>query len=68
MSCISVSKILIPNKGVDLYKWLVIVCDQYASQPNISNHLVRFCLYKLLNLHDYRWNRLSRYTKTFFSL
>ena len=33
MSCVSVPKILMPKKGTDLYKWSVVACDQYTSQP-----------------------------------
>ena len=33
MSCVSVPKILMPKPGVDLYKWAVVACDQYTSQP-----------------------------------
>lgn len=33
MSCVSVPKILLPKQGVDLYKWAVVACDQYTSQP-----------------------------------
>ena len=25
--------ILIPNKNTDMYKWSVIACDQYTSEP-----------------------------------
>ena len=34
MSCVSVPKILMPKQGTDLYKWAVIACDQYTSQPD----------------------------------
>ena len=30
---LSVPKILLPKKGVDLNKWSVVACDQYTSQP-----------------------------------
>lgn len=33
MSCVSVPKILMPKEGTDLYKWAVVACDQYTSQP-----------------------------------
>ncbi len=33
MSCVSVPKILLPNRQVDLSKWAVIACDQFTSQP-----------------------------------
>lgn len=33
MNCLHVPKILMPKEGVDLYKWSVIACDQYTSQP-----------------------------------
>lgn len=34
MSCVSVPKILMPKQGTNLYKWAVIACDQYTSQPD----------------------------------
>ena len=33
MNCLHVPNILMPKKGTDLYKWSVIACDQYTSQP-----------------------------------
>lgn len=33
MNCLHVPQILMPNEGTDLYKWSVIACDQYTSQP-----------------------------------
>lgn len=33
MNCLHVPKILMPREGVDLYKWSVIACDQFTSQP-----------------------------------
>lgn len=33
MNCLHVPKILMPAEGTDLYKWSVIACDQYTSQP-----------------------------------
>lgn len=33
MNCLHVPKILMPKEGTDLYKWSVIACDQYTSQP-----------------------------------
>lgn len=33
MNCVHVPRILMPKKGVDLYKWSVVACDQYTSQP-----------------------------------
>lgn len=33
MSCITVPRILMPSEGTDLYKWSVVACDQYTSQP-----------------------------------
>lgn len=33
MNCLRVPKIMMPRKGTDLYKWAVIACDQYTSQP-----------------------------------
>lgn len=33
MNCIHVPKILMPNTDVDLYKWSVVACDQFTSQP-----------------------------------
>ncbi len=29
--------ILIPNKNIDMYKWSVIACDQYTSEPEYWN-------------------------------
>ncbi|WP_246540709.1 DUF1015 domain-containing protein [sulfur-oxidizing endosymbiont of Gigantopelta aegis] len=31
---LQVPEILLPNKDVDLYKWSVVACDQYTSQPD----------------------------------
>lgn len=33
MNCLHVPKIMIPKEGTDLYKWSVVACDQYTSQP-----------------------------------
>lgn len=33
MSCVSVPKILMPKEDTDLFKWAVVACDQYTSQP-----------------------------------
>lgn len=33
MNCLRVPKILVPKEGTDLYKWSVVACDQYTSQP-----------------------------------
>ncbi|MDO4175731.1 MAG: DUF1015 domain-containing protein [Eubacteriales bacterium] len=33
MSCVAVPKILMPREGIDLYRWAVVACDQYTSQP-----------------------------------
>lgn len=33
MNCLRVPTIMMPRKGTDLYKWSVIACDQYTSQP-----------------------------------
>lgn len=33
MNCLRVPRIMMPRKGTDLYKWAVIACDQYTSQP-----------------------------------
>lgn len=33
MNCIHVPKILMPNADTDLYKWSVVACDQFTSQP-----------------------------------
>lgn len=33
MNCLHVPQIIMPRKGTDLYKWSVIACDQYTSQP-----------------------------------
>ena len=34
MNCIRVPQILMPKKGTDLYKWSVVACDQFTSQPD----------------------------------
>lgn len=31
---IQVPEVLLPQKGVDLYKWAVVACDQYTSEPD----------------------------------
>lgn len=41
MSCVSVPEILMPKKGTDLYKWAVIACDQYTSQPEYWEETAR---------------------------
>ena len=41
MSCVSVPKILMPKKGTDLYKWAVVACDQYTSQPEYWEETAR---------------------------
>lgn len=33
MNCLRVPQIMMPKEGTDLYKWSVIACDQYTSQP-----------------------------------
>lgn len=33
MNCLRVPKILMPKEGTDLYKWSVVACDQFTSQP-----------------------------------
>lgn len=33
MNCIHVPQILMPNTDTDLYKWSVVACDQFTSQP-----------------------------------
>lgn len=33
MNCLHVPTIMMPKAGTDLYKWSVIACDQYTSQP-----------------------------------
>lgn len=33
MNCLHVPQIMMPCDGTDLYKWSVIACDQYTSQP-----------------------------------
>ena len=34
MNCLRVPEIMLPGKGVDLYQWAVVACDQYTSQPD----------------------------------
>lgn len=33
MNCLHIPEILMPEEGTDLYKWSVVACDQYTSQP-----------------------------------
>ncbi|MBR1865939.1 MAG: DUF1015 domain-containing protein [Lachnospiraceae bacterium] len=33
MNCLHVPHLLMPKEGTDLYRWSVIACDQYTSQP-----------------------------------
>ncbi|MDE5864939.1 MAG: DUF1015 domain-containing protein [Lachnospiraceae bacterium] len=33
MNCLHVPRMMMPLEGTDLYKWSVIACDQYTSQP-----------------------------------
>lgn len=33
MNCLRVPRILMPKKETDLYKWSVVACDQFTSQP-----------------------------------
>ena len=33
MNCIRVPQIMMPKEGTDLYKWSVVACDQFTSQP-----------------------------------
>lgn len=33
MNCIHVPQILMPNTDTDLYRWSVVACDQFTSQP-----------------------------------
>ena len=33
MNCLRVPQIWMPGEGTDLYKWSVVACDQYTSQP-----------------------------------
>lgn len=33
MNCIHVPQIMMPKDGIDLYKWSVVACDQFTSQP-----------------------------------
>ena len=30
---VQVPHVLLPKKGTDYYKWAVVACDQYNSQP-----------------------------------
>ncbi len=34
MNCLRVPEIWMPKAGTDLYKWSVVACDQYTSQPD----------------------------------
>ena len=38
---LSLPEILIPNPAVDLYKWAVVACDQYTSQPEYWDEVDR---------------------------
>jgi len=42
MSLVKASKILLPNKKVNLEKWAVIACDQFTSQKNYWENLKTF--------------------------
>lgn len=33
MNCLRVPRIMMPKEGINLYKWSVIACDQFTSQP-----------------------------------
>ena len=30
----AVPDVMLPKKGADLYRWAVVACDQYTSQPD----------------------------------
>lgn len=38
MNCLRVPRIWMPVKGTNLYKWSVVACDQYTSQPEYWAH------------------------------
>ncbi len=38
---IQVPDILLPKSGIDLHKWAVIACDQYTSQPEYWDEVIR---------------------------
>ena len=40
-SCFRLPKILLPRPGIDLYKWAVIACDQYTSEPRYWEKVAR---------------------------
>jgi hypothetical protein len=40
-SCFRLPKILLPRPGIDLYKWAVIACDQYTSEPGYWEKVAR---------------------------
>ena len=31
---VQVPRVLLPKKGTDYYKWAVVACDQFTSQPS----------------------------------
>ncbi len=36
-NCVTFPEILMPKSDVDLYKWSIVACDQYTSQPDYWN-------------------------------
>src|SRR4029077_54791 len=40
-SCFRLPKILLPRPEIDLYKWAVIACDQYTSEPGYWERVAR---------------------------
>lgn len=38
---IKIPQVLLPQKGVDLFKWAVVACDQYTSEPDYWEQVSR---------------------------
>jgi uncharacterized protein (DUF1015 family) len=38
---IKIPEVLLPQKGVDLFKWAVVACDQYTSEPDYWEEVAR---------------------------
>ncbi|MGD9910746.1 MAG: DUF1015 domain-containing protein, partial [Candidatus Izemoplasmatales bacterium] len=51
MSIISVPKILIPKKNINLSKWACIACDQYTSEAEYWNELYNYVKSNVSTLH-----------------
>lgn len=49
--CANTAKILMPKAGIDLYKWAVVACDQYTSQPDYWNKTAEIVGDSISSLH-----------------